>query len=263
MDWAAVVVSSLVGYLFGSISFTAIALRFASDEQISEVSHPSGQVKEDGRPPLYGAYTTNRIWGPRVGIAISFLDMAKVAVPMFLFKVYVYPAEYYYLLVSLAGIIGHNFPIYFRFRGGRGVSVIFGSFFVIDWLGPIALPFLSFILGLLVLRNVTVAYFGSSFLMFPWLWFRTFDPIVLLWVLGVNIILYASLVPEIRTGRRIREEKGEKAADEAMDALLPGTRGMRKALARVDALGKGKYAVAALGVTMLILVFWFLPLLPF
>jgi acyl-phosphate glycerol 3-phosphate acyltransferase len=263
MDLAAIVISALVGYLFGSISFTAIALRFASDEQIAEVSHPSRQVQEDGRPPLRGAYTTNRIWGARVGIAISILDMAKVAVPMFLFKVYVYPNEYYYLLVSVAGILGHNFPVYFRFKGGRGVAAIFASFFVIDWLGPIALPFLSFILGLLVLRNVTIAYFGSSFLMFPWLWFRTFDVTIILWVLAVNIVLYASLVPEIRTGRQIREEKGNQAADDAMDALLPGTRGMRKTLVRVETLGGGKYAVALIGVIVLILVFWFLPLLPF
>jgi hypothetical protein len=165
-------------------------------------------------------------------------------------------------VVSVAGIMGHNWPIYFRFKGGRGVSAIFASFFVIDWLGPIALPFLSAILGLMILRNVTIAYFGSSFLMFPWLWFRTFDPILLLWVLTVNIVMYSAMIPDIRAGRKIKDEKGDAAAEEALDALLPGTRGMRKALIKIGALGRGKYVLAVIGAISLILVFWFLPLLP-
>ncbi|TFG28451.1 glycerol-3-phosphate acyltransferase [Candidatus Thorarchaeota archaeon] len=262
--WLEIAIASVVGYLLGSISFTGLALRFfASEEQRAEIQHPSTQVGEDSHEPILGAYTTNRVWGARVGITIAFLDMLKVALPMWIFKVYLYPTEYYYLIVSVAGVIGHNWPIYFRFKGGRGVSAIFASFFVIDWLGPIALPFLSAILGLFVLRSVGLAYFGSSFLMFPWLWFRTGDPVLLLWVLAVNLVMYTSMVPDLRAGKRIREEKGEAEAEEAMDALLPGTRGMRKALDRIEGLGNGKYALAIFGAIILILVFWFLPLLPF
>ena len=264
MVWFETILSSSIGYLLGSISFTALALRFfASEEQKSEIQHPSTQVGESGREPIHGAYTTNRVWGARVGLSIALLDMIKVAVPMWIFKVFLYPNDYYYLLVSIAGVIGHNWPIFFRFKGGRGVSAIFASFFIIDWLGPFALPFLSAILGLMIFRNVAIAYFGSSFLMFPWLWFRTFDPILLIWILTVNIVLYTAMIPDIRAGKRIREEKSEEAAQEAMDALLPGTRGMRRALDRIEGLGNGKYALAIIGVIILILVFWFLPLLPF
>ena len=264
MVWLELGISVLVGYLLGSISFTALALRFfATEEQRAAIQHPSAIVGEEEHEPIHGAYTTNRVWGARVGLTIAFLDMVKVAVPMWIFKVYLFPMEYYYLVVSVAGIMGHNWPIYFRFKGGRGVSAIFASFFVIDWLGPVALPFLSAILGLIILRNVTIAYFGSSFLMFPWLWFRTFDPILLLWALAVNIVMYSAMIPDIRAGRRIKEEQGEDAAEEAMDALLPGTRGMRKALARMEGLGRGYYGLAVIGAIILILVFWFLPLLPF
>lgn len=263
MVWMEAVFTAVVGYLMGSISFTAIALKFASEEQKAEIQHPSRQVEEEGRRPIHGAYTTNRIWGAKVGVSIAIFDMAKVAIPMWIFMVYLYPAEYYYLLVSIAGLIGHNWPIYFRFKGGRGVSVIFGSFFVLDWLGPFALPFLSAILGLMVLRNVGLAYFGSSFLMFPWLWIRTYDPVLLLWALTVNIVMYTSMIPDLRAGRRIREEKGDEVAQEAMDALLPGTRGMRKTVTRIESLGTAKYGLAIFGIIILILVFWFLPFLPF
>lgn len=262
MVWIEVMLAAVVGYLMGSISFTAIALKFASEQQKAEIQHPSTQVGEEGRKPVHGAYTTNRVWGAKVGVSIAILDMAKVAIPMWFFMVYLFPGEYYYLLVSIAGLIGHNWPVYFRFKGGRGVSVIFGSFFVLDWLGPFALPFLSAILGLMVVGSVAWAYFGSSILMFPWLWFRTFDPVLLLWALGVNIIMYTSMIPDLRAGRRIREEKGEEAAQEAMDALLPGTRGMRRILERVDSLGTAKYGLAVLGLIILIVVFWLVPLIP-
>ena len=75
--------------------------------------------------------------------------------------------------------------------------------------------------------------------------------------------MYTSMIPDLRAGRRIREEKGDDAAEEAMEALLPGTRGMRKTIARIESLGTAKYGLSILGIIILILVFWFLPLLPF
>ena len=121
-----------LGYLLGSISFTAIFLRFfATKEQRDEVEHPAATVDEEGGTPIYGAYTTGRIWGPKVGILVSALDMLKVALPMWIFKVYLFPGQPYFLLVSIGGLLGHNWPIYFRFKGGRGVAVIFASLFVI------------------------------------------------------------------------------------------------------------------------------------
>ncbi len=42
-----------------------------------------------------------------------------------------------FLLVALFGVIGHNLPVYYRFRGGRGESPIIGSLLVINWFGLI------------------------------------------------------------------------------------------------------------------------------
>lgn len=264
MVWIEIALATFVGYLLGSISFTGIAIRyFTTEEQRAEIQHPSTQIEDSDQEPIYGAYTTNRVWGAKVGIGISFLDMVKVALPMWIFKVYLYPADYYFLLVSVAGLIGHNWPIYFGFKGGRGVAVVMASFFVIDWLGPIAIPFLSAILGLLVFRNVTLAYFGSTILMFPWLWLRTYDLLFLLWALSVVVIMLIAMVPDRRAGKRIEEERGEEAKDEALDALLPGTGGMRGTIDRLDALGNKKYGIALFGIIILVVVFWYLPLLPF
>jgi glycerol-3-phosphate acyltransferase PlsY len=212
---------------------------------------------------MYGAFTANRLWGPKAGFTISLLDMLKVALPMWIFKVYVFPGEYYYLLVSVAGIFGHNWPVFFRFRGGRGMSALLASFFVIDWFGPIALMFLGAIFGLMVLRDAGLTYLSFTVLMFPWLWFRTFDPVLLLWVLAVDIPVYLSIIPDIRAVRTIEAQQGKEVADASLDDLTPGTRGMRKITERINALGRLRYGVSLLGLIILTLIFWYLPLLPF
>jgi glycerol-3-phosphate acyltransferase PlsY len=264
MVWLEIVIASAVGYLLGSISYSAIAVRlFASDDQKSEIQHPSTQVEEVDYEPMYGAYTTRRLWGPKVGIGISLLDMLKVALPMWIFKVYLFPTEYYYLLVSIAGVFGHNWPVFFRFKGGRGASVIMGSFFVIDWLGPFIVPVLGILLGLFILRDAGLTYLGFTVLIFPWLWFRTFDPILLLWALGVDIALYISIIPDIKSVRLIEKEKGEDVANESLDELTPGTRGMRRFVNRLDSLGRKKYGISLVATIILIAIFWYLPLLPF
>ena len=264
MAWLEIAFALLIGYFLGAISFSNLAIRlFASEEQKSEIQHPAVQIEGQKSDPMYGAFTTNRLWGVKAGGAIALLDMLKVALPMWIFKVYLYPTEYYFLLVSIAGVFGHNWPIFFQFKGGRGASAIIASLFVIDWLGPIGVIFLGMILGLLVIRDAGLAYLSFTILMFPWLWFRTFDPILLLWVLGVDIALYLSIIPDIKAVEGIRSEKGEDEAESSLDDLTPGTRGMRKVTDRINALGKGRYAVALVGLVILSLIFWYLPLLPF
>ncbi|TFF91451.1 glycerol-3-phosphate acyltransferase [Candidatus Thorarchaeota archaeon] len=264
MVWLEVALASVVGYLLGSISFSALSVKlFASEEQKAKIAHPAAQVEGQEAEPMYGAFTANRIWGAKAGFTISLLDMLKVALPMWIFKVLLYPGEYYYLVVSIAGVFGHNWPVFFRFKGGRGASATLASFFVIDWLGPIGVMVLGAVLGLMVIRDAGLTYLSFTVLMFPWLWFRTFDPVLLLWVIGVDIALYASIVPDIRAVRTIEGEQGKEVADASLDDLTPGTRGMRRVTDRINALGGAKYGVALLGIIILAVAFWYLPLLPF
>ena len=58
---------------------------------------------------------------------------------------------------GLAAMLGHNWPLYLRFQGGRGVLVFLGSFFVLDW--RIALA--GGLFGLLVIALSRYASLGS------------------------------------------------------------------------------------------------------
>ena len=57
--------------------------------------------------------------GTRYGCLTAILDIAKVAIPALIFKLW-QPETPYFLVTALFGLIGHDWPIYHRFKGGRG-----------------------------------------------------------------------------------------------------------------------------------------------
>ena len=76
-------------------------------------------------------------------------------------------------LFLVAALIGHNWPIYFGYRDGRGFSVIFGSFLALHWLGEFSTTIIGLLLGIIVLENLIIAYSGWLWLMIPWLFIRS------------------------------------------------------------------------------------------
>jgi len=64
--------------------------------------------------------------GARYGCLTAILDMLKVAIPTLIVRLW-QPDEAYYLVLAGAGVAGHAWPVYFRFKGGRGESPILGG----------------------------------------------------------------------------------------------------------------------------------------
>jgi glycerol-3-phosphate acyltransferase PlsY len=71
-----------------------------------------------------------------------------VAVPMVAAR-YLFTSGPYFLIIPVTGIIGHYLPVYHRFIGGRGETIMLGSMFVINWSGAILVNILSTLLGFL------------------------------------------------------------------------------------------------------------------
>ncbi|HHZ18439.1 MAG TPA: glycerol-3-phosphate 1-O-acyltransferase PlsY [Acholeplasmataceae bacterium] len=90
-------------------------------------------IREHGSKNI-GATNTGRILGQRYAIYTYILDMVKGALFVFLFRFGIIPIRYCLfgepLLYGLTAALGHTFPIYLRFRGGKAVAtgggVIFG-----------------------------------------------------------------------------------------------------------------------------------------
>jgi acyl phosphate:glycerol-3-phosphate acyltransferase len=108
----------LAGYLLGAIPFALVAGKLLKGIDLRE--HGSGNL---------GATNALRILGKPAGITVLLLDAAKGGVPVALAP-HLLPSAPAWLPVALAGaaILGHVFPIYLRFKGGKGVATSAGAF---------------------------------------------------------------------------------------------------------------------------------------
>jgi glycerol-3-phosphate acyltransferase PlsY len=81
-----------------------------------------------------GATNAVRALGRKLGLLVFVLDVAKAAIPVALARHHFSEHEHadsMIAAIALAAIIGHIFPIYLRFRGGKGVACAFGVFLVL------------------------------------------------------------------------------------------------------------------------------------
>ncbi len=110
----------LLSYLLGAIPFAYILTRYYTGKNIMEMG--SGNV---------GSTNVGRVAGKRIAIITQLLDMLKGLLPV---AVYLYfmddkrlGSEFYVYSVALATIIGHDFSIFLKFKGGKGVNTTLGS----------------------------------------------------------------------------------------------------------------------------------------
>jgi glycerol-3-phosphate acyltransferase PlsY len=208
----------VIGYLSGSVSYARLVARLVDpDRKIGKI-----KVGVPGRADTYvesdsvSATTVRLQYGGRYGGLVSLLDMLKAAIPMLAFKLW-QPDQPYYLVASVMAVIGHNWPIFFRFKGGRGLSCILGSFFVLDWVGTIVTTVLGFLIGYRS-RNMLIVTGSGIILMIPWIMFTTGNRVLVVYVLLLNFIYWFSMLPEIREYARLRRAGTLQKFQEA-DAL--------------------------------------------
>jgi len=126
-------------YLLGSIPFSFLIARLFKGIDIRQ--YGSGNV---------GATNVTRVIGRLPGALALILDMGKGALVAFLAQLYAVPI----VLAGLA-VIGHNWSVFLRFTGGKGVATSLGILLIISW--PAFLITLGVWLVVLVLtRHVSV-----------------------------------------------------------------------------------------------------------
>lgn len=99
-----------------------------------------------------GAHNVARVAGVRYGILASLLDACKGFSVGIFASVLVGHLSAAYWLAGISVLLGHMFPFLLRFRGGKGISTIYG--FIFTWHPPAAIvSVLIFILLYFVIRN--------------------------------------------------------------------------------------------------------------
>lgn len=198
MNTTIIAIAALVGYLFGSISFArAVARLFAPDIDPSKVTLGIKNSEEKFEVGVTSATTLSMQGVPKLGFLTAVLDMLKVALPTLYFKTQ-YPGEFYFLVTALAAMIGHVWPVWYRFRGGRGLTAVYGAMFTVDWVGTFVTFFGGMLLGIIVIRDILVAYLSGLWLLVIWLWFRTHEIAYVWYGIAANLIFLFSMIPEIK-----------------------------------------------------------------
>ncbi|MDC3155605.1 glycerol-3-phosphate 1-O-acyltransferase PlsY [Candidatus Pelagibacter sp.] len=113
-----IIIICLISYLMGSIPFGFILTKIFLKKDIREIG--SGNI---------GATNALRTGNKVLGYSTLILDILKAIIPVLYIKFYF--SEFIYIS-SLCIFLGHVFPIWLKFHGGKGVATYVGILFVID-----------------------------------------------------------------------------------------------------------------------------------
>ncbi len=142
----AVVFFALLGYFLGSMNFAVIISKIKFGEDI--------RTKGSGNA---GATNMSRTYGKAAGAATLVGDILKAVLPVFIAKMLV--GEMFGYLTGLACALGHAFPCYYKFKGGKCVAVTAAVILVME---PLAFLFLALIFAVVVFGTKYVSL-GSVF----------------------------------------------------------------------------------------------------
>lgn len=153
MDYMNLLLAILLGYVLGSIPFALV---------IGKLFYKT-DIRTQGSGNL-GATNAGRVLGKKAGVAVSVLDVLKVVLAIWLTTLF---APEYSIFAGLAASIGHSYPIFANFRGGKAVSTMFGFLFGMAvfslnnfWL--FLIPFAFFFLCLKITKIVSLSSMLTS-----------------------------------------------------------------------------------------------------
>ena len=112
-----------------------------------------------------GATNALRVLGPALGILVFILDFSKGAIPIIITKYIInWPADYptyliHPLIYGILAIIGHLFPVFLKFKGGKGISMV-----LYCWQISV-IAFLTFIIVFLITKIVSISSMLASLML--------------------------------------------------------------------------------------------------
>jgi len=171
-----VIFAMLAAYLLGAIPFGLLFSRWLSGKDPRE--HGSGNI---------GATNALRTGGKKVGVLTLLADIGKGALAVGL-AVGLQDDQLLVAVVAVAVFLGHIFPVYLKFKGGKGVATMFGV--LLPWLPWVAVS--AFVFWLLVFKSTRYVSLASivAGLLLP----------VLTWGMGLLQISSSDMVAVVVSG---------------------------------------------------------------
>jgi acyl phosphate:glycerol-3-phosphate acyltransferase len=197
VNWKFLVIP-LAAYLLGAIPFSFIITRWKTGGDIRNMG--SGNV---------GATNVLRTSGKLSGLAALILDVGKGAAAVYLGRA-LGGTELWGAAAGFFAIIGHSFPVFLKFRGGKSVATGGGAFLVLCPLGIIS-AIAVFIVMLLIFRIVSLGSItaSASFPLFAWL-YGAEKGIVIMGAISALWIILRHSENVVRLLRRTERKMGER-----------------------------------------------------
>jgi glycerol-3-phosphate acyltransferase PlsY len=140
----------VAAYLIGSIPFGILLAKLFGGVDVRHAG--SGNI---------GATNVARVAGPLPGILTLALDGVKGAAAVWLAGRFTNDSAMWMIVAGLAALVGHCFPIWLRFRGGKGVATAAGMFLALCW--PAALGAIGiFLLVVVFSRYVSLGSVAAA-----------------------------------------------------------------------------------------------------
>jgi glycerol-3-phosphate acyltransferase PlsY len=195
------IIAVVLGYLLGSIPSAYIFTRLATGKDVRQLG--GGNV---------GGLNVFREVGLLPAAAVAIVDLAKgagaVAIAIWLLEV----DEPFFLATAVAAVVGHNWMVWLKFSGGKGMGAAIGGLFVL-------LPFYDYPLGLafffgvvllpfIITRNVALSM-GAGLLVLPfiaWLGVQSAEFVIYSIVLAlvISIKFWPTAKPAIARARNLK-----------------------------------------------------------
>ena len=200
----------IISYLIGSTPTGLLLAKVTGGEDIRKSG--SGNI---------GATNVTRLLGKKLGVLTLLGDALKAAVPMLGAHWYlvqsgtpVSPNELD-MAVSLCGgaaFLGHIFPIYLNFRGGKGVATALGVFIILEPL-PVLISFFLFIAVVYFSGVVSVGSLLVSALLTLWIWLLGGSPNHVFLAFFIGVLIWFKHADNIRRLLEGTEKSWRKKKD--------------------------------------------------
>ena len=174
----------LIGYLLGSISFATI---FSSFKKVN--------LKENGTKNL-GATNTMLVMGKKYGALVMLLDVLKAVLAIVIARVIFPSFSAAGILTGASAVLGHIFPFYLKFKGGKGLACFGGMILALD--PTLCISMLILCVGAMIIFNHSVVVPYTAAVVFPLVYCSKnpeFDVIVA--AVLVSLLLALRHIPDI------------------------------------------------------------------
>ena len=165
------------GYLIGSIPFALVVGKIFFNKDVR--NYGSGNL---------GGSNAGRVLGKKAGLSVMALDLLKVTFVIFL-ATFFKNREIVMVAAGVAAAVGHCFPIFAKFKGGKAVATMYGFLFGMALIGGYSfwiffVPLLTFLALLYITKIVALSSVFSAIV----------NTLFIYFVIGSKILFLGSLV---------------------------------------------------------------------